>query len=153
QSFVLTNGDNADYSIQAKTYHGIRVYLSTGRGSWRESYFAPMHGATQVQLLDVDSDDRMDIVASAFFPANREQSVMIYRSTSDDGSDYKPYGLSHAGKGSWMTMTQGDIDQDGDIDLVIANNDLAPATLPTIKQLVNSEVSSFLLLLNPATSD
>ena len=44
---LYTNGDNADYSMVLKPYHGVRIFLNNGNNDFRESWFYNMHGASQ----------------------------------------------------------------------------------------------------------
>ena len=44
---LYTNGDNADYSAILKPYHGVHIFLNSGTNEFKESWFYPMHGASQ----------------------------------------------------------------------------------------------------------
>ncbi|MCB0564242.1 MAG: VCBS repeat-containing protein [Phaeodactylibacter sp.] len=45
EDILYVNGDNADYSIVDKPYHGVRLFLNNGNNEFSEKYFHPMPGA------------------------------------------------------------------------------------------------------------
>ena len=67
RDIVLANGDNADYSIFAKPYHGLRVFSNDGKRGFEETYFFPMYGCTRVAAADYDQDGDIDLATTAFF--------------------------------------------------------------------------------------
>jgi hypothetical protein len=129
---LYTNGDNADYSMIPKPYHGVRVYLNSGSNDFKESWFYNMHGATQAAARDFDGDGDLDIAAISFFPdfiKHPEQGFIYFE--NKDGK-YIPQITDLGSKGRWLTMEAEDIDYDGDCDLVLAAldfNDRVPAGL------------------------
>ncbi|NJO25168.1 MAG: VCBS repeat-containing protein [Bacteroidia bacterium] len=65
---LITNGDNADYSVSLKPYHGIRVFLNDEENHFSETFFLPVFGAQKAIPADFDHDGDMDIISIAFFP-------------------------------------------------------------------------------------
>lgn len=126
---VVTNGDNADYSYQLKNYHGVRVYLNDGSGNFEESFFYQMYGASQVRCLEANSDGKMDMVVSSFFPLQIDQSI-IYLEQKKEGLDFEPSTFEHSSDGRWLVMDAGDIDGDGDIDLALGSFINGPTVMP-----------------------
>lgn len=118
---VITNGDNADFSNVPKKYHGLHIYLNDQKGNFSESYFYPIYGATQVRCLDVEGDGKTDILVASFFPNYIENSLLLFNNQSDKELSFMPTKFSNGSKGRWMVMEDGDIDQDGDLDVVLGS--------------------------------
>ncbi|SDA76399.1 Repeat domain-containing protein [Algoriphagus alkaliphilus] len=117
---ILVNGDNADQSQILKNYHGVRIFENNGKGKFTEKWFYPMHGATGLEVDDFDQDGDMDLIAIAFFPDRNQtpRQDLIYFQQGDK-SKYDPFILENAPEFNWLTITKGDLDGDGDQDLVI----------------------------------
>lgn len=125
---IIANGDNADISYFEKAYHGVRIFLNDQLGNFTEEYFYPMYGATQVNVLDIDGDEKLDLVASSFFPHDIEQSIIILHQISGT-LNFKDYSVDSAYKGRWMVMENGDVDQDGDVDVVLGAFTAGPTNI------------------------
>ena len=117
---IITNGDNADISFMHKSYHGVRILLNDKIGGFKESYFYPLCGASQVKCLDANADGLQDLVVSSFFPFNPEQSI-VYLEQSSTNSEFQAYTFEHADSGRWLVMESGDIDEDGDKDIIVGS--------------------------------
>jgi len=119
---VYTNGDNADYSIILKPYHGIRIFLNDGKFKFTEAFFFPMYGAAQTVTRDFDQDGDLDIAAIAQFPdfARKPiQSFVYFENTG--GLTFKPQTFPMANRGRWLLVSAGDVDQDGDDDILLGS--------------------------------
>ena len=118
---LYTNGDNADYSSILKPYHGVRIFLNSGTNEFKESWFYPMHGASQARVADFDQDGDLDIGAISFFPdfKNHPEQGFIYFENTAQG--FKPQITRMANKGRWMTMEAFDYDHDGDKDILLGS--------------------------------
>ncbi len=119
---VYTNGDNADYSIILKPYHGVRIFLNDGKFKFTKVFFFPMYGATQTITRDFDQDGDLDIAAIAHFPDFSQlpnQSFVYLENT--DGLTFKPQTFSMANRGRWILIDAGDVDQDGDDDILLGS--------------------------------
>jgi hypothetical protein len=129
---LYTNGDNADYSIILKPYHGVRIFLNNGNNEFQESWFYNMHGASQATARDFDDDGDLDIVAISFFPdfARSSREGFLYFENKD--GSFFPQTIPLANAGRWLTMETADIDLDGDTDVLLGAldfNDGVPAPL------------------------
>lgn len=119
---ILTNGDNADFSPILKPYHGLRIYLNEGEYNYKEAYFYPINGTTQSVVEDFDNDGDKDIAAISFFAdfENNPAESFIYFENRG-GMKFKPTAVPIHKLGRWITMDAGDVDDDGDLDLVLGN--------------------------------
>ena len=119
---ITTNGDNADYSIILKPYHGIRIFYNNGRNQFEQKYFLPVYGVQKAIPADFDNDGDIDIVSIAFYPdyEKRPEESFIYWENSGNNT-YKRYTFSGFAEGRWLTMDVGDMDGDGDKDIIIGN--------------------------------
>ncbi len=119
---LTTNGDNADYSIILKPYHGIRIFYNNGSNQFEQKYFLPVYGAQKAIPADFDNDGDIDIVSIAFYPDYEKlpEESFIYWENSGNNT-YKRYTFSDFADGRWLTMDAGDMDGDGDKDIIIGN--------------------------------
>jgi len=121
---VLANGDNADYSVFPKPYHGIRLFLNDGQNAFEQTWFYPLNGATQVMADDFDGDQDLDFAVLAFFPDfphTPEEGFVYLESIDAEGYTFTSHTTELATKGNWLVMEKGDIDQDGDVDIFLGN--------------------------------
>ena len=117
---VMTNGDNGEYPSPFKRYHGVRIFLNDGKLGFTEAYFFPMNGAFKVVARDFDGDGDLDLAAISFFPdygRSPEESFVYLENLS--GLRFVPRSFPGATAGRWLTMDAGDLDGDGDMDLVL----------------------------------
>ena len=121
---VLVNGDNADYSIFPKPYHGLRLFLNDGKNSFEEKWFYPLYGATRVLADDYDQDGDLDFAVMAFFPEYEYtplESFVFLENQNPEKFLFKSFTSSESLSGRWMVMEKGDYDQDGDTDLLLGS--------------------------------
>lgn len=116
---LYTNGDNADYSSVLKPFHGIRIFLNDGKNQFEESFFYPMHGASQAMARDFDQDGDLDIAAISFFPdfKNHPEHGFVY--LENKNGSYSAHITPLAASSRWITMETADIDGDADIDILL----------------------------------
>ena len=117
---VLVNGDNADLSQILKNFHGVRIFKNDGAGEFEELWFYPMHGASGLEVGDFDQDGKTDLIAISFFPQKEQlpkQDLIYFRQTSK--GKFEPFVLTESPDLPWLTISKGDLDLDGDMDIVI----------------------------------
>ncbi len=143
---IMTNGDNADISYMNKAYHGVRIFLNDKAGNFSEDFFYPFYGASQLKVLDVDGDGELDMIVSSFFPHDIDQSIILLHKTSPFLT-FDDYSFKSGNKGRWMVMEKGDIDQDGDIDIVLGSFLKGPTNLnsSTVKNWIQESVDLLVL--------
>lgn len=156
--FVTVNGDNGDSDPfnTLKPYHGIRVYVDTGSLEFEEQYFYPMYGAFGVEVEDFDLDGDLDIAAIAFHPdfnAENPEGFVFLEQTGPFEFQAKAHPASKGGR--WLTMSAGDLDQDGDVDLVLGAGYVQVGMSISHPDLMNDmvETGKSLLFLNNQTID
>jgi hypothetical protein len=130
---ITSNGDNADYSIILKAYHGIRIFLNDGKNRFKEKIFLPVYGIQKVIPADFDSDGDADLVSIAFFPdyENLPAEGFIYWENTGDYL-YRRYTFSGVTDGRWMTLDAGDMDNDGDKDVILGSTFFSFGNIPQL---------------------
>jgi hypothetical protein len=119
---VYVNGDNADYPPILKPYHGIRYFTNDGQNHFEETFFYPLPGAYKALPADFDADGDLDIAAISFFPDFQQHPERGFLFLENQGDNMmQAYTFPEAAQGRWLTMDAGDIDQDGDTDLILGS--------------------------------
>ncbi len=119
---IYVSGDNADKTPFLKNYHGIYIFLNDGEFNFTQSYFYQLNGAYKAMLRDFDLDGDLDIAAISYFPDYYRYPEESFIYLENRGNlEFKDYSFPQATNGRWIVMDAGDIDSDGDIDLVLGS--------------------------------
>jgi hypothetical protein len=148
---ILTaNGDLGDFETPPKKYHGIRIYLNDGNWNFKEAYFYPLNGAFKCVARDFDGDGDLDIAAISFFPDfNKSPEESFVYLENRGGLTFKAHTFPENSRGRWITMDVGDLDGDGDLDIVLGGGYKVPLRVPkSFFDRWQREAPSILILRN-----
>ena len=129
---LYVNGDNGDYLPIVKKFHGIRFFRNQGDETFEEVFFLEHHGAFKAKAEDFDEDGDLDIAAISYFPdyENRpEESFVYYENVGN--FEFQASTFEQQPSGKWLTMETGDIDGDGDIDIVLGSAMFMTSEVPS----------------------
>ncbi len=148
---IYTCGDNSDYSMVLKPYHGVYIFLNDGKNHFTEKYFFPVNGCYKAISRDYDRDGDLDIAAISFFAdyARQPEEGFVYLENKGN-FNFQPYTIPETNKGRWLTMDAGDLDGDGKVDIVLGNFSVAPVMVKPQVDWAKGPV--FLLLKNMGTN-
>jgi len=114
---LYTNGDNADYSMILKPYHGLRIFMNDGHNHFKEKWFFGLNGAAKALAEDFDNDGDIDIAAISYFPARPQEGFVYFENQGN--MNFKAQTFQTPKQDKWMLLEKADIDQDGDVDLLL----------------------------------
>ena len=117
---LMSHGDTFDDGL-VKPYHGIQWLENTGKFPWTSHPLPNMAGVHRAEVADLDGDGDLDIVACALLAggSNVDESTLpalVWLEQTRPGVFVKH--TIEAGFPRHATLDVGDIDGDGDIDIV-----------------------------------
>lgn len=142
---LYTNGDNSDYSMILKPYHGVRTFLNDGHQQFKQSWFYPMYGASWAMARDFDQDGDLDIAAISFFPdfvKSPEQGFIYFENRK---GVFFPFVTAESTCGRWLVMDVADVDNDNDLDILLGALDFKPSKGGNISQWKKNPTSLLVL--------
>jgi hypothetical protein len=130
---MTAHGDNADYSIMLKPYHGIRLHINEGNDSFKEKFYFPLYGATKILADDFDKDGDIDFAATAFYPDYEtlvHESFIYLENKNPKTFSFQSYISKSDVPVKSLTLEKGDIDGDGDTDIMVGLFAFSPVPVP-----------------------
>ena len=147
---ITVNGDNADKSYVHKPYHGMRIHLNDGMNNYTETFFYPLNGATRLISHDFDGDGDIDFGLISTFPdySKSPQLSFVYLENEDaEKYHFKTNVLENPNIGRWFLMDKGDIDKDGDMDILLSSFTYTFTPVPSNLSKQWSESNTDVLIL------
>jgi hypothetical protein len=128
EDILAVAGNNMEmFDPPLKPMHGVYVYLQTGAMRFERAHFLRMDGATKALAGDYDGDGDMDIAAISAYPDWRADPPVVFALFMNDGQgQFTASTIPPAFAGQPITMDAGDLDGDGDLDIVIGGANWAP---------------------------
>jgi len=121
---ITANGDNADKSYVQKPYHGLRIHINDGKNNFKEKYFYALNGATRLVARDFDKDGDVDFGVLSTFPDyenNPEFSFVYLENVNSKTYNFNSFTFKDSKMGRWFLMDAGDVDNDGDDDIILSS--------------------------------
>jgi hypothetical protein len=118
---LLTHGDTFDDGI-VKPYHGVQWLENTGTYPFVEHTLAQLPGVHRAEAADIDGDGDLDIVACALLAGGSDVDekvlpALVWLEQTKPGTFVRH--TIEMGFPRHATLDVGDIDGDGDIDIVV----------------------------------
>ena len=132
---LLTHGDTFDDQI-VKPYHGIQWLENSGTFPFVAHTLADLPGVSRAQAGDLDGDGDLDIVAGAFMAGGTDideskLAALVWLEQVKPGA-FERHTLA-MGNPRYATLDLGDIEGDGDLDIVVGNFMIQPKPLAWVE--------------------
>jgi hypothetical protein len=136
---LLTHGDTFDDGI-VKPYHGIQWLENKGSYPFTAHTLAPMPGVHCARIVDLDSDGDMDVVAGGLLAGGSDVDektlpALVWLEQTKPGM-FARHTVA-MGFPSHASLDAGDVDGDGDVDIVAGLFSTGTSTAPWIDVWIN----------------
>jgi hypothetical protein len=131
---LYTNGDTLDSTL-VKPYHSVQWLENKGDFPFVRHHIGSLPGAMRAVAADLDGDEDLDVVASAWIPVGtaptsprldgRFATLVWYEQVCN--RSMASHVLVSSSAGGYMTTAVSDLDLDGDLDIVVGAFDASAA--------------------------
>ncbi|APZ45535.1 hypothetical protein BW723_04160 [Polaribacter reichenbachii] len=124
---ICSSGDSDDFASALKPYHGVRIFENKGNYKYEQVWFHKQEGAYGTASADFDNDGDIDIASIGYYASlqNKDDEAFFYFenvSTKTNQWSFKTHVLPTNTNNSFMLIKAKDIDNDGDVDLLLGSN-------------------------------
>ena len=124
---ILTGNNFEMVDPPIRPYHGVYVFRNPGNAAFEQAYFHPLPGAARMVVADLNNDQQTDIAAVSSLPDWRiEDPISTLILTNDGGFDFAATTIKGLKGTQWMSIAAGDVDKDGDKDLLLGAMNRTP---------------------------
>jgi hypothetical protein len=130
KDLVITNGDNGDFSPVFKPYHGVRILFGNEDYTFTQGYFQKINGAGRLRVRDFDDDGDLDVVVLSIYPDlfRFPEETLVY--LENNGEEFEVRYFEKEPTLKWTILEAGDIDGDGDEDILTGANNMLSFPIP-----------------------
>jgi hypothetical protein len=149
---LYTAGDNGDYDLPPyKPYHGVYIFDQTPSG-WKQTMFQRLDGAYGAWLADFSGDGKDDLFSFSYFPRFDRGDYDLVRFDQDVfTTSNTSWRVSGASLGRWLVSDVADVDNDGDLDVVLGNVSIGPGIVPDDQAVTWTSSGAIAVILRNTT--